>query len=69
MRDPLDPSRTLETIVPYDTSRGPQDNRNIPDREIKRWIEPLNDKTPNVALIFDCCHSDSITRSGEAVRE
>ncbi len=71
MRDPYDPDRRLETIVPYDTSRGPEENRDIPDLEIARWVERLNAKTPNLALIFDCCHAGSITRDpfGEAVRE
>lgn len=71
MRDPFDPDRRLETIVPYDSSRGPEDNRDIPDLEIDRWVRRLNDKTPHVTLIFDCCHSGSITRDpfGDAVRE
>ncbi len=71
MRDPSDPDRKLETIVPYDTSRGPEENRDIPDREIARWVERLNAKTPHLTLIFDCCHAGSITRDpfGEAVRE
>lgn len=71
MRDPHDPDRWLETIVPYDSSRGPEENRDIPDLEIDRWVRRLNDKTPNVTLIFDCCHSGSVTRDpfGEAFRE
>ena len=38
MRDPCAPERWLETIVPYDSSRGPEENRDIPDLEIDRWV-------------------------------
>ncbi len=38
------------------------ENRDIPDLEIDRWVEELNNKTPYVTLIFDCCHSGSVTR-------
>ncbi len=71
MRDPAEPTGMLETIVPYDTSRGPQENRDIPDLEIARWVQELNDKTPDVTLILDCCHSESVGRDGfgEAIME
>lgn len=54
-----------------DSSRGPEENRDIPDLEIDRWVRRLNDKTPNVTLVFDCCHSGSVTRDpfGEECRE
>lgn len=46
-------------------------SRDIFDVDIKEWVEKLNEKTPNVTLIFDCCHSDSMSRDlfGEGVRE
>ncbi len=42
--------------------QGSDYNRDIPDLEIDRWVRRLNDKTPYVTLIFDCCHSGSATR-------
>jgi hypothetical protein len=71
MRDPYNPGRWLQTLAPYDTGRGSAENRDIPDVEIDRWVRRLNDKTPHVTLIFDCCHSGTITRDpfAEGLRE
>ncbi|MCP4656706.1 MAG: caspase family protein [bacterium] len=53
--------------------RGPrrsEENRDIPDLEINRWVQELNKKTGHVTLIFDCCHSGSVTRDPDGkVRE
>lgn len=59
-----------ETIVPYDSGRGRQPNRDITDDEIYVRLRRLTAKTPSVTLIFDCCHSGTITRDafGEAAR-
>lgn len=62
MRDLSNPDRLLETIVPYDSGRKTMPNRDIPDVEIDRWVQRLNEKTPYVTLIFDCCHAGSVTR-------
>jgi len=32
------------------------------DDEIHAWLGRLTAKTPNVTLIFDCCHSGTVTR-------
>lgn len=59
-----------ETIVPVDSGRAPHPNREITDDEIYSWLLRLTEKTPYVTLIFDCCHSATITRDdfGEKVR-
>ncbi len=56
------PEGWFESIVPHDSGRGDYPNRDIPDEEIDRWVQRLNEKTPYVTLIFDCCHSGSVTR-------
>jgi hypothetical protein len=57
-----------ESIMPYDSGR---DNpafpvrvepRDIRDTDIQEWLSHLTRKTPHVTLIFDSCHSGSITR-------
>jgi hypothetical protein len=59
-----------ETIVPYDSGRDPYPNRDIKDDEIYLWLKDLTAKTSSVTLVFDCCHSGTITRDdfGGAVR-
>jgi hypothetical protein len=71
MADPRQPGRMIESIVPHDSGRGATPNLDIIDEEIDRWVQAVNEKTPFVTLIFDCCHSGSVTRDpfGEATRE
>ncbi len=71
MADPRQPGRLIETIVPHDSGRGARPNRDIIDEEIDRWVQRINAATPYVTLLFDCCHSGSVTRDlfGEATRE
>ena len=59
-----------ETIVPSDSGRGTAPNRDISDDEIYEWLTRLNARTQLVTLIFDCCHSGSVSRdvSGAKVR-
>ncbi len=66
----------VESLVPSDSGRpAPHgdggENRDIYDLEVNDWIRKLNAKTPNLTLIFDCCHSGSVTRNPfvDAVRE
>jgi hypothetical protein len=51
-----------ETILPFDTGRDPLPNLDISDDEIYLWLRDLTAKTSAVTLIFDCCHSGSVTR-------
>jgi hypothetical protein len=51
-----------ETLFPSDSGRAPDSNRDILDDEIHAWLGRLTARTSNVTLIFDCCHSGTITR-------
>jgi hypothetical protein len=51
-----------ETIVPHDSGRSPYPNRDITDDEIYLRLLGLGEKTPHITLIFDCCHSGTISR-------
>ncbi len=61
-REGDEPDGLDETIVPYDSGRAPDPNRDITDDEIYIRLLRLTEKTPCVALIFDCCHSGGISR-------
>ena len=51
------------TICPADTGNvDPFPNLEITDDEIHEWLERLAGKTRYTTLIFDCCHSGTITR-------
>ena len=65
-----EPDGLDETIVPYDSGRAPYENRDIKDDEIYLWLKSLTARTSSVTLVFDCCHSGTITRDdfGGAVR-
>ena len=52
-----------ETLVPFDSGRDPQENRDISDDEIYLWLLRLTAAT-FITLIFDCCHSGTILRDG-----
>jgi Caspase domain len=71
MADPRQAGRMIESMVTHDSGRGELPNLDILDEEIDRWVQGMNEKTPFVTLIFDCCHSGSVTRDpfGEATRE
>ena len=58
-----------ETIVPYDSGRKPHPNRDITDDEIYLRLLRLSKKTPNTTLIFDCCHSGTISRDSFGTNE
>lgn len=51
-----------ETIVPYDSGRNGYPNKDITDDEIYLRLLKLTQVTPFVTLIFDCCHSGTISR-------
>lgn len=65
-----EPGGMDSTIVPHDSGRGPNPNRDITDDEIHLWLSRLTRVTPHVTLIFDCCHSGTLTRDafGDASR-
>lgn len=53
-----------ETIVPHDSGRAPDENRDITDDELYVRVLALGERTPFVTLLFDCCHSGSVSRDG-----
>lgn len=61
-REGDEPDGMDETIVPHDSGRRPHPNRDITDDEIYARLLRLTDKTQNVTLVFDSCHSGTITR-------
>lgn len=61
-QDPAEASGKDSTIMPHDSGRRPHPNLDIPDKDINAWLEGLTQKTSNITLIFDCCHSGTITR-------
>lgn len=69
-REGDEPDGLDETIVPYDSGRGTNPNRDITDDEIYLWLLRLTKVTPFVTLIFDCCHSGTVSRDdfGENAR-
>lgn len=50
------------TIVPCDSGPAPHPNQDITDNYIHGWLSRLSKKTPYITLIFDSCHSGTITR-------
>ncbi|MFZ0750040.1 MAG: caspase family protein, partial [Pyrinomonadaceae bacterium] len=62
------PSGYDESIMPYDSGRmNPTFPKQVPpcdirDTEVQEWLSRLTQKTSHVTLIFDSCHSGSITR-------
>lgn len=64
-----EPDKKDETIVPSDSGRQPNPNRDISDDEIYLWLLRLTKNTDYVTLIFDCCHSGTITRDSFGAKE
>lgn len=57
-----------ESIMPHDSGRmnasfpRQVQPRDIRDTDIHEWLQRLSQKTPHITLLFDSCHSGSITR-------
>jgi hypothetical protein len=63
-RERDEPSGYDNTIMPYDSQGWRGINRDITDDEINIHLQRLASKTSNITLVFDSCHSGSITRNG-----
>lgn len=64
-REGDEPSGLDSTIVPVDSagwSGRKEEQRDITDDEIHLRLLALGEKTPYTTLIFDCCHSGTISR-------
>ena len=51
-----------ETLVPVDSGRDDDENRDITDDEINHWAAGVLEITPHVTMIFDCCHAATLQR-------
>ncbi len=57
-----------ETLVPVDSGRDDDENRDITDDEINHWAAELMEVTPHLTMIFDCCHAATLQRPFWRVR-
>ena len=60
------PDGKSETIVPYDSREG--NVFDIVDHEINDFVIDLTQYTSNVTLIFDSCHSGTVSRGDEPLK-
>lgn len=60
-RDKMD-----QTIVPADTWK--EGVHDIRDKELSSWFNRFLDKGVKLTIIFDCCHSGSISRGPDPIR-
>ncbi|PAP75156.1 DUF7379 domain-containing protein [Rubrivirga marina] len=63
-----EPDGLDETIVPHDGVRQSGPNTDITDDEIHAWIQRVTATTPFLTLLFDCCHSGTVTRDAFGAR-
>ncbi|MEM7281632.1 MAG: caspase family protein [Pseudomonadota bacterium] len=61
-RRPTKPSGKDATIIASDSGRGDDPNLDIIDDEIHAWLGDLSQVTSYITLLFDCCHSGTISR-------
>lgn len=61
-REGDEPSGYDSTIMPVDSPGWQGENKDISDDEIHLRLAKLAEKTPYITLIFDCCHSGTISR-------
>ncbi|MGE0007682.1 MAG: caspase family protein [Parvibaculaceae bacterium] len=54
-----------ETLLAYD-SRGPN-GTDIRDDEIEQWLDRLKQSTKNIVLIFDSCHSGTLSKDPQLI--
>lgn len=54
------------TLMPHDSGRGPAPDLDILDDELRAWLDRLATRTQCVSLVFDCCHSGTLSRSATA---
>lgn len=58
-----------ETIVPHDSGRSVEHrNLDITDDQIYDRLLPLTQRTADITLVFDSCHSGAVVRAETAVR-
>ncbi|MBC7896318.1 MAG: caspase family protein [Cytophagaceae bacterium] len=57
-----EPSGYDSTLVPHDSAGWQGQNRDITDDVLELKLAALGAKTSYITLLFDCCHSGSVTR-------
>lgn len=73
--DPVapEPDGIDEIFLPADVKPWEGGAKRVPnaiaDKEIRDWLGAITAKKAYVWAIFDCCHSGSMTRAGEVVRQ
>src|SRR5262249_49528537 len=67
-REGDEPSGFDSTIVTIDSEHGTGVNRDITDHEIQLKLEVLAEKSSHIVLIFDACHSGTMTRDVAGTR-
>ncbi len=63
--DKSEGTRYDSTLMPADTGPRPYPHLDITDNTINAWLTRLTAKTSNVTLVFDACHSGTVTRSAD----
>ena len=56
------------TLMPHDSGRGPAPDLDILDDELHGWLARLGARTQYTSLVFDCCHSGTLSRGAAAGR-
>ena len=54
--------------MPYDNLRLRDGSRNIRDDDFEKWLARLGERTDNVIVSMDSCHSGTATRSVQTVQ-
>ncbi|OQE34560.1 hypothetical protein PENCOP_c017G04620 [Penicillium coprophilum] len=60
--------RRLQFIVPIDFQEIPGEFHGISEEELSQWLLDTTDKTQNVTVILDCCHSGRMVRDSRYVK-
>jgi hypothetical protein len=60
--DPAETDGVDETIIPYDYRDSPHGALPITDKQISNMLGELSQKTTNITVILDCCHSGGATK-------
>ncbi|MFN8582261.1 MAG: caspase family protein [Gemmatimonadaceae bacterium] len=63
-----EPTGYDSTMMPCDSAGWSGQNRDITDDEISVYLDALGARTSYITLIFDCCHSGTITRDVPAAK-
>ncbi len=57
-----------EALVPWDNAGTLDGSRHVLDDDLRLWMAPIRDKTENVVMIVDACHSGTVSRGDGTIR-